>query len=469
MVFSSLLFLFFFLPTTLLLYFCGSRKMKNGILLTVSLIFYAWGEPVYIFLMIFSAITDYCHGLFIQKYRLTAPLKAKLGLLSSIIINLSLLSFFKYADFLIENINNLFGMNVNALDLPLPIGLSFYTFQTMSYAIDVYRGRVKAQRNPLTLALYVCLFPQLIAGPIVRYEIIEHELKNRRVTLDQFSEGVKIFLIGLGKKVLLANNIGFLWSEIQQQSPAELSVLSAWMGIAAFGLQLYFDFSGYSDMAIGLGKMFGFNFPQNFNYPFASRSITDFWRRWHMTLGGWFRDYVYIPLGGSRKGKYRLYLNLFIVWGLTGLWHGAAWNFVAWGLYFGVLIAIEKAGLLVLLNKMHPIFQHIYAFIIIMISWVLFVFEDLSMSFTYLKIMFGFSGQALVNERFMYDAYTNVILFLLAFIGSVPIWKVLRNKMTRWHNLIDEILIPVFCLLILVLSTAYLADDSYNPFLYFRF
>ncbi|MFJ7935364.1 MBOAT family O-acyltransferase [Sporosarcina sp. NPDC096371] len=469
MVFSSLLFLFFFLPITLLLYSCGSRKMKNGILLIVSLIFYAWGEPVYIFLMIFSAITDYFHGLFIQKHRLTSPLKARIGLLSSIVINLSLLSFFKYADFLIVNINHLLGMNIDALDLPLPIGLSFYTFQTMSYAIDVYRGKVKAQRNPLTLALYVCLFPQLIAGPIVRYEIIERELKNRHVTLDQFSEGVKIFLIGLGKKVLLANNIGFLWSEIQQQSPAELSVLSAWMGIAAFGLQLYFDFSGYSDMAIGLGKMFGFSFPQNFNYPFASRSITEFWRRWHMTLGTWFRDYVYIPLGGSRKGKFRLYLNLFIVWGLTGLWHGAAWNFVAWGLYFGVVIAIEKAGLLVLLEKMHPIFQHVYAFIIVMISWTLFVFEDLSMSLTYLKIMFGFSGQILVNERFMYDMYTNAVLFLLALLGMVPIWKMLRTKLTRGHKLIDEIVIPVFCLLILVLSTAYLADDSYNPFLYFRF
>jgi len=407
--------------------------------------------------------------LFIQKYRLTSPLKAKVGLLSSIVINLSILSFFKYADFLIENINNLFDMNVHALDLPLPIGLSFYTFQTMSYAIDVYRGRVKAQRNPLTLALYVCLFPQLIAGPIVRYEIIERELNNRRVTLDQFSEGVKIFLIGLGKKVLLANNIGFLWSEIQQQSPAELSILSVWMGIAAFGLQLYFDFSGYSDMAIGLGKMFGFNFPQNFNYPFVSRSITEFWRRWHMSLGTWFRDYVYIPLGGSRKGKFRLYLNLFIVWGLTGLWHGAAWNFVAWGLYFGAVIAIEKAGVLVLLEKIHPIFQHLYAFVIVMISWTLFVFEDLSMSLTYLKIMFGFSGQALVNERFLYDMYTNAVLFLLAFLGMVPIWQMLRSKLMHRHKVIDEIVIPVFCLLILVLSTAYLADDSYNPFLYFRF
>ena len=434
MVFSSLFFLFFFLPTTLLLYFCGSRKMKNGILLIVSLIFYAWGEPVYIFLMIFSAIADYLHGLFIQKHRLTSLIKARIGLLSSIVINLSLLSFFKYADFLIENVNHFFEMNIDALNLPLPIGLSFYTFQTMSYAIDVYRGKVKAQRNPLTLALYVCLFPQLIAGPIVRYEIIERELKNRYVTLDQFSEGVKIFLIGLGKKVLLANNIGFLWSEIQQQSPAELSVLSAWMGIAAFGLQLYFDFSGYSDMAIGLGKMFGFSFPQNFDYPFVSRSITEFWRRWHMTLGTWFRDYVYIPLGGSRKGKYRLYLNLFIVWGLTGLWHGAAWNFVAWGLYFGVVIAIEKAGLLVLLEKTHPIFQHVYAFIIVMISWTLFVFEDLSMSLTYLKIMFGLSEQALVNERFMYDMYTNVVLFLLAFLGMVPIWKMVRTKLTRGHK-----------------------------------
>lgn len=469
MVFSSILFLFFFLPTTLLLYFCGSRKMKNGILLVVSLFFYAWGEPIYIFLMIFSAVIDYLHGLFIQKYRLTSPFKAKLGLLSSIIINLGILSFFKYADFLIDNINNLMGMQLNTLDLPLPIGLSFYTFQTMSYAIDVYRGKVKAQRNPFTLALYICLFPQLIAGPIVRYEIIEHELKNRRVTLDQFSDGVRIFLIGLGKKVLLANSIGFLWSEIQQQSPAELSVLSAWMGIAAFGLQLYFDFSGYSDMAIGLGKMFGFSFPQNFNYPFVSRSITEFWRRWHMTLGTWFRDYVYIPLGGSRKGKYRLYLNLFIVWGLTGLWHGASWNFVAWGLYFGVVIAIEKAGLLVLLEKIHPIFQHIYAFVIVMISWTLFVFEDLSMSLAYLKIMFGFSGQALVNERFMYDIYTNAILFLLAFLGMIPIWKVLRTRLNRWHKIIDDIVIPIFYLVILVLSTAYLVDDSYNPFLYFRF
>ena len=469
MVFSSLLFLFFFLPITLLLYFCGSRKMKNAILLIVSLIFYAWGEPVYIFLMLFSAVADYFHGLFIEKHRLKTPLKAKLGLLSSIVVNLGLLSFFKYADFLIENVNHLLGTSVATLDLPLPIGLSFYTFQTMSYAIDVYRGRVKAQRNPLTLALFVCLFPQLIAGPIVRYEIIERELNNRSVRLDQFSAGAQLFLIGLGKKVLLANNIGFLWSEIQQQSPAELSVLSAWMGIAAFGLQLYFDFSGYSDMAIGLGKMFGFSFPQNFNYPFVARSITEFWRRWHMTLGGWFRDYVYIPLGGSRKGKCRLYLNLFIVCGLTGLWHGAAWNFVAWGLYFGVVIAIEKAGVLALLEKVHPIFQHLYAFVIIMISWTLFVFEDITMSLTYLKIMFGFSGQALVNEQFMYDAYTNAVLFLMAFFGSLPIWKVLRSKFTRWNRVMDDIVIPVCCLIILALSTAYLADDSYNPFLYFRF
>lgn len=469
MVFSSLLFLFFFLPTTLLLYFCASRRMKNGILLIVSLIFYAWGEPIYIFLMIFSAITDYFHGLFIQKYRSNSPFKARLGLLSSLIINLSILSFFKYADFLIENINHLFNMNIDALNLPLPIGLSFYTFQTMSYAIDVYRRKVNAQRNPLTLALYVCLFPQLIAGPIVRYEIIERELKNRHVTLDQFLEGVQIFLIGLGKKVLIANNIGFLWSEIQQQSPAELSVMSAWMGIAAFGLQLYFDFSGYSDMAIGLGKMFGFSFPQNFNYPFVSRSITEFWRRWHMTLGTWFRDYVYIPLGGSRKGKYRLYLNLFIVWGLTGLWHGAAWNFVAWGLYFGAVIVIEKAGLLVFLEKIHPVFQHVYAFVIVMISWTLFVFEDLSMSLTYLKIMFGLSGHAWIDERFMYDLYTNVVLFLVAFLGMTPIWKLLKMKLTHGHKVMNEILVPVFCLLILILSTAYLADDSYNPFLYFRF
>lgn len=443
--------------------------MKNGILLIVSLLFYAWGEPVYIFLMLFSAVTDYFHGLFIQKYRLTSPMKARIGLLSSIVLNLSVLSFFKYADFLIDSVNQLVGTTIGTLDLPLPIGLSFYTFQTMSYAIDVYRGRVKAQRNPLTLALYVCLFPQLIAGPIVRYEIIERELQNRRVTLDQFSEGVQIFLIGLGKKVLLANNMGFLWSEIQQQSPGELSVLSAWMGIAAFGLQIYFDFSGYSDMAVGLGKMLGFHFPKNFNYPFVSRSITEFWRRWHMTLGAWFRDYVYIPLGGSRKGKSRLYVNLFIVWGLTGLWHGAAWNYVVWGLYFGAVIAIEKAGLLTVLERLHPVFQHVYAFVIVMVSWALFVFEDLSMSVSYLKIMFGFSGQVLMNEQFLYDAYTNAILFLLAFLGAMPVWRVLRERIPRWNQMMEDVVIPVCCLLILVLATAYLADDSYNPFLYFRF
>lgn len=467
MVFSSLVFLFFFLPVTLFIYFIAPRKIKNAILLIVSLLFYAWGEPIYIVLMIFSAVADYFHGLFIEKYRTTKPRIAKLALLSSLIINLALLSFFKYADFLVENINVLIGTDFEALNLPLPIGLSFYTFQTMSYAIDVYRGKVKAQKNPFTLALFVCLFPQLIAGPIVRYELIEKELEHRTVSIAQFSDGAKLFTIGLGKKVLLANNIGLLWDGIGSGDLNELSVMAAWLGIIAFGFQIYFDFSGYSDMAIGLGKMFGFTFPQNFNYPFISRSITEFWRRWHMTLGGWFRDYVYIPLGGSRHGKWKLYRNLLIVWGLTGLWHGASWNFVVWGLYFGAIIVVEKAGLLRMLEKCHPLFQHLYFSILITLSWPLFVFEELSEGIHYLSIMTGLSGNPFIDNEFLYLLLTNGILLGLSIIGTMPLLRYIYEKCT-WRCM-DTVIIQVACVLILLLSTAYLTDESYNPFLYFRF
>lgn len=467
MVFSSLTFLFFFLPFTLLIYFLCPTKWRNIILLVVSLIFYAWGEPVYIFLMIFSAVADYIHGLYIAKFRQSKPKKAKWLLISSLIINIGLLSFFKYCDFLINNFNSVFGTDINELNLPLPIGISFYTFQTMSYIIDVYRGQVQPQRNPIALAMYVVLFPQLIAGPIVRYSQIAEELVHRTHTFTRFAEGAILFIIGLGKKVLIANNIGLLWEKIHSQNPSELTVLIAWLGIIAFAFQIYFDFSGYSDMAVGLGRMFGFSFPRNFHYPYTSKNISEFWRRWHMTLGGWFRDYVYIPLGGSKQGKARMYRNLFIVWFLTGFWHGASWNFIIWGLYFGVIISIEKAGLLKVLNRLHPVWQRLYFVFLILIGWLLFAFEDLSAGILYAKSMFGMMGNDLYNQQFFYDLYTNIILLCVCTIASTPIVKNLYQKVAG--NRYYSILVLIYLSLIMVISTAYLVDNSFNPFLYFRF
>lgn len=470
MVFSSLTFLFFFLPFALLLYYCSPRKMKNIVLLAVSLFFYAWGEPIYIFLMIFSAVIDYVHGLLIHKNRLRRPSIAKTALISSLVVNIAILSFFKYADFLVENINLMLGTALSPLDLPLPIGISFYTFQTMSYSIDVYRGKIKPQKNPITLALYVTLFPQLIAGPIVRYETIESELANRRFQLDQFADGLRYFIIGLGKKVLIANSIGELWFTIQNQGLNDLSVLTVWLGIIAFSLQIYFDFSGYSDMAIGLGKMFGFNFPQNFDYPYISKSVTEFWRRWHMTLGSWFRDYVYFPLGGSRKGKWVTVRNLFIVWGITGLWHGASWNFVLWGLYFGLLIGIEKLGLLKLLEKLPSFLQHIYLIVIIIFSWVLFTFDDFEKGIAYMKVLAGFGTNAFVDTQFLYFLYTNGLLLIIAFIASTPLLMNMKKKVSSPVGKRTFEIISIGALFfMLVVSTAYLVNDSYNPFLYFRF
>jgi len=474
MVFSSLTFLFFFLPITLFIYYVSPKKLKNIVLLIVSLFFYAWGEPIYIALMIFSACVDYFHGLLIHKYRLINRLKAKVVLISSLIVNIGILTFFKYADFLIDSVNVLVGTGMDPLHLSLPIGISFYTFQTMSYSIDIYRGQVLPQKNPISLALYVSLFPQLIAGPIVRYQTIAEELQRREWNPSQFSDGIKIFIIGLGKKVLLANNIGLLWNDIQNQSPTELSVLTAWLGIIAFSLQIYFDFSGYSDMAVGLGKMFGFNFPRNFHYPYISKSVTEFWRRWHISLGTWFRDYVYIPLGGSRKGKLLNFRNLFIVWGITGLWHGASWNFVLWGLYFGVLIAIEKAGWLNILKKMNPVFQHAYLLFVVLISWVLFVFEDFMEGLEYAKIMFGLSMNNLYDTQFLYYFYTHIVLLIILLIASTPALFAFRHTYISKQSktvisIVDHVVIPTYYLLILLLSTSYLVDASYNPFLYFRF
>lgn len=473
MVFSSLVFLFIFLPSTLLIYYLVPQKVKNLILLSCSLIFYAWGEPVYIFLMIFSSVTDYIHGLLIEKFR-EKKKRAKLFLLSSIIINLGILSIFKYGDFMLGNINHLLGTSFLLSNLPLPIGISFYTFQTMSYTIDVYRGIVPAQKNPIALATYVTLFPQLIAGPIVRYQTIAEEINYRKESIDEFSTGVRRFILGLGKKVLLANNIGLLWNQIQNTNMSELTVLTAWLGIIAFSFQIYFDFSGYSDMAIGLSRMFGFNFLENFNYPYISQSISEFWRRWHISLGTWFKDYVYIPLGGNRVSKIKIYRNLFIVWFLTGLWHGASWNFVIWGLYFGLIIGIEKLFLLRLLEKLPKVFRHVYAIFIVLIGWVFFSFDNLSIGIDYLSIMLGLTSQSLYDGQFIYYLYTNIILLIILSIGATPLMKnlhpiVLKKIKAKRIILYEYFVIPVFYFVIIFIATSYLVDEAYNPFLYFRF
>ncbi|GMQ65101.1 MBOAT family O-acyltransferase [Vallitalea maricola] len=470
MVFSSLVCLFIFLPITLLLYFLAPRKIRNVILLVVSLVFYAWGEPIYIILMIFSSIVDYTHGMLIEKFR-EQDKKAKLVVLSSVIINLSLLGFFKYADFMILNINNIFGTTLSELNLPLPIGISFYTFQTMSYTIDVYRRQAPVQKNPIALATYVTLFPQLIAGPIVRYQTIADQINNRKETVDKFAAGLERFILGLGKKVLLANNIGLLWNQVQNTGFDDLTILTAWLGIIAFGFQIYFDFSGYSDMAIGLGKMFGFDFLENFNYPYISTSITEFWRRWHISLGSWFRDYVYIPIGGNRVSKLKVYRNLFVVWFLTGLWHGASWNFVLWGLYFGLIIALEKAFLLKFINRLWKPIRHVYALLLILIGWVLFSFDNLTDSIQYLKIMFGLGGVPILNNQFVYYLYTNLILFITLIFLSTPIIKKKYEMQVKGNanSKLQTIVVPSILFLILFISTAYLVDSTYNPFLYFRF
>ena len=470
MVFSSLVFLFVFLPLTLLLYFSVPRRLRNTILLIVSLIFYAWGEPIYIILMLFSTVTDFVHDLLVERYR-NQPKKAKLVVLSSITINLGLLVFFKYSTFLLTNINLLFHTNFYIPQMSLPIGISFYTFQTMSYTIDVFRQEAKAKKNMIDLGAYVTMFPQLIAGPIVRYQTIANQLDHRVESEDLFAKGIWRFTIGLGKKVLLANNIGLLWNQIQLTEMSDLSIVMAWLGLVAFGFQIYFDFSGYSDMAIGLGYLFGFELLENFNYPYISQSITEFWRRWHISLGSWFRDYVYIPLGGNRKGKKRMYLNLFIVWMLTGLWHGASWNFVLWGLYFGILIIIEKAFLLFWLSRAPRWMRHVYTIILLLIGWGLFAFEDFHQLINYFTVLFGLRNATWVNQETLYYSSQNIILFVLLTIASTPMIRLIGQKLfnSPYGSVIKAFIVPMICLLILIASTAYLVDSSYNPFLYFRF
>ncbi|MBE5960738.1 MAG: MBOAT family protein [Lachnospiraceae bacterium] len=472
MVFSSLLFLFRYLPLVLVIYFIVPRKLRNTVLFIASLIFYAWGEPVYVVIMLFSTLVDYTHGMLVHHFKERGDLKkARMIVGSSMIINLALLGFFKYSDFIIGNINAITKSNIPLLNLALPIGISFYTFQTMSYTVDIYRGEAKVQKNIISFGAYVALFPQLIAGPIVQYKTIAEQLQERRESKDQFAYGVMRFMTGLGKKVLLANNIGLLWDTIQGMSSSNMTVLLSWMGITAFAFQIYFDFSGYSDMAIGLGNMFGFTFLENFNYPYMSKSITEFWRRWHISLGSWFRDYVYIPLGGNRAGLGKQIRNIAIVWLLTGIWHGASWNFVMWGVYFGVLLVIEKFVLLKYLKKLPVIVSHIYTIFLVWIGWVIFAFDDLSRGIDYLKTMFFVNGNAFASTETIYILLNYAVLFVILILASTdyPNRLAARFARKREESAVLSIAKAVFIIVIFVLAVAYLVDASYNPFLYFRF
>ena len=464
MVFSGLTFLLCFLPCVLLVYFLVPKKAKNAILFAFSLLFYAWGEPVYVGLILFSTVLDYTCGRAVERYRGTP--KAKIGLLVSIIVNLSLLCLFKYTDFLIGTVNGIFGSSIPLLNLPLPIGISFYTFQTMSYTIDVYRGETRAQKNIITFGTYVSLFLQLIAGPIVRYQAIADQLDERTHSFDKFGEGVKRFVCGLGKKVLLANNIGLLWSTVSNSG--DLTVASAWLGIVAFAFQIYFDFSSYSDMAIGLGKMFGFDFPENFDHPYCSESITEFWRRWHISMGTWFRDYVYIPLGGNRKGLAVQLRNIAIVWLLTGFWHGASWNYVLWGMYFGLLLILEKFFLQDKLKKVPAFVGHLYTLLCVAVSWVLFAFEDISKGFEFLKVLLG--GAAFCNGAAVYQLLSYLPLLLLCAVAATPLGKKLYHKINEKCSAgLMATADATGVVAVTSLAVAYLISGSYSPFLYFRF
>ena len=488
MTFSSILFLFFFLPAALL--FCRydvfippsvKRRMQvetkkkifrieNLFLLIFSLFFYGWGEPKYIVIMVFTIILNYICALIIDanaaKGRKGA---ARATLIVSVVINLGILGFFKYFNFFLSNINSIFGLDIEFLRLALPIGISFYTFQTMSYTIDVYRRTAKVQKNIINLAAYVTMFPQLIAGPIVRYQDVADQLEYREGTAERFAQGVSRFCIGLGKKVLLANNIGELWDTVKVMEHP--TVLSAWLGALAFMFQIYFDFSGYSDMAIGMGKMLGFEFLENFNYPYTARSITDFWRRWHISLSTWFREYVYIPLGGNRKGLPRQILNLLIVWSLTGFWHGASWNYLCWGLYFGIILIIEKVFLLKPLKKAPKAVGSVYTLLLVLVSWVIFAIEDVSKIPAFLGAMVGI-GASGYDTQSLYLLVSNIVLFVILIPACTDLPSRLMKKIFPSEDravAAQTVVRNVFCIAVLVLSVASLVSDSYNPFLYFRF
>lgn len=465
MVFSSLIFLFVFLPFVLAVYYITPRRFRNLTLFIVDLVFYAWGEPWLVILMLFSILLNYTAGILIGINREKKGL-ARFIFILSVILNLGLLGFFKYAGFIGETLNMVMPfLNIPILEIALPIGISFYTFQTMSYTIDVYKNTVKVQKNIITFGTYVSLFPQLIAGPIVRYEDVAEQLMHRKETLQGFTDGVKLFLIGLSKKVLLANEMGNLWDAIRE-SGTQSGALGSWVGIIAYTFQIYFDFCGYSEMAMGLGKMFGFDFLKNFNYPYISKSVTEFWRRWHISLGTWFREYVYIPLGGNRKGLSRQIINIAVVWFLTGLWHGASWNFILWGLYFGVLLMIEKLFMLKVLKKAPAVISHIYSIIIILFGWVLFYFENLNEMGIFLARMFGSDG-FMMSGDISVKIISYIPLLIVAAITSTPLISKLYHKIKSKPIL--YVIDNAGCVLALLLCTAALVSSDYNPFLYYKF
>lgn len=454
-----------FLPFVLTLYYITPRRFRNLTLFIVDLVFYAWGEPWLVILMLFSILLNYTSGILIGINREKKGL-ARFIFILSVILNLGLLGFFKYAGFIGETLNMVMPfLDIPILEIALPIGISFYTFQTMSYTIDVYKNTVKVQKNIITFGTYVSLFPQLIAGPIVRYEDVAEQLMHRKETLQGFTDGVKLFLIGLSKKVLLANEMGNLWDAVRE-SGTQSGALGSWVGIIAYTFQIYFDFCGYSEMAMGLGKMFGFDFLKNFDYPYISKNITEFWRRWHISLGTWFREYVYIPLGGNRKGLYRQIINIAVVWFLTGLWHGASWNFILWGLYFGVLLMIEKLFMLKVLKKAPAIISHIYSIIIILFGWVLFYFENLNEMGIFLARMFGSDG-FMMSGDISVKIISYIPLLIVSAITSTPLISKLYHKIKSKPIL--YVIDNAGCVLALLLCTAALVSSDYNPFLYYKF
>ena len=468
MVFSSVIFLFFFLPLALTLYFSVPFKFKNIILLIFSLVFYAWGEPRYVVLMIASILINYGYGIWLDRTELKEQKRVSI-LTFAIITNVGLLGFFKYANFFVDAANAALHTNIQLLPIPLPIGISFYTFHALSYLIDVYRKKEKAQRNLFKLSLYITFFPQLVAGPIIRYNAIAEQLNKRLFSSTQFAEGIQRFILGLAKKILLANPLGAVADTVFMTSTTDLSTGSAWIGIIAYTLQIYFDFSGYSDMAIGLAKMFGFEFAENFNYPYIAKSISEFWRRWHISLGSWFRDYVYIPLGGSRVTRWKMYRNLFIVWALTGFWHGASWTFIAWGIYYGTLIAVEKAGLEKLLSKLYPL-NHVVVLLLVMIGWVFFRAADFGYATDFISAMFYSRGNELFDAQALSLLSLNWFHFAIAILVAMPVFpKLQKLRFNKSLSKVKGAIAFTFYFFLFTEVILYLINSTYNPFLYFRF
>ena len=465
MLFSSIVFLFTFLPIVSILYYVLPRQFKNPVLLLASLLFYAWGEPIYLFLMMFSILFNYISGLDIAR-NLGNKRAARKSLIFNVVVNLCVLGFFKYEGFVLNSLNAVLPVEIPFQEVALPVGISFYTFQILSYIIDVYWGNVPVQKNLMDFALYVTMFPQLIAGPIVKYAEIDEQLHVREENWGRFGEGVMYFIRGLAKKVLLANTVGMIYTNVSGMAPEDVSVVTAWLGCLAYTFQIYFDFSGYSDMAVGLGKMFGFEFPWNFNYPYIAQSVTEFWRRWHISLSSWFREYVYIPLGGNRVPVPKHIRNLLVVWLLTGLWHGAAWNFVAWGLYYGVILIFEKYFFHRVLDKLPEVLRHIYSLVLVMVGWVLFFSPSFAGALEYLKLMFGAGGHGFMDGEALYLLISNLGLWVIAIVSSTPlVYGVYERYVGRRKPVADVVIYAGMFLL----CVAYLVTETYNPFLYFRF